>query len=316
MLDLRQLQYFVAVAEEGQMTRAAAKMHVAQPALSQAIAGLEARLGVDLLERHARGVSLTPAGESFLAKARATVAAAAAADRTAQAFARADLGRVELGHIGPQPRYTEPRMLAEFAAAAPRAHLSFRQMSFPTGTTSSWLAEVDIAMGHAPASDTDVRVHMLREEPCVLIVPRSNSLASHEEIPVEEALGERFISFADTVQAKWAAFHCLDHHRGGPPEETTDDGVRAPSEMLLAMTARSAVTVVPQCDANVIVRALRGLAAVRLRDAAPMRMALCVRKRPHNGLVSVFLASARAVAAEPVDELPQRRAARAAGARG
>ncbi len=297
------------------MTRAAAKMHVAQPALSQAMAQLESRLGVELLERHARGVSLTPAGESFLTKARAAVAAADAADQTAQAFARADLGRLELGHVGPQPRYTEPRMLAAFAAAAPRAHVSFRHLSFPAGSTSGWLAEVDIAICHAPAAETDLRVHVVREEPCALVVPRSNPLARHEEIPVEEALGETFIGFHETVQPKWAAFHTLDHHRGAPPEAVTDDAVRTPSDMLLAMTARRAVTVVPQADAAVIVQALRGVTAVRLRGAAPARIALAVRKRPHNALVRAFVSSARTLGGACSEELPVRRA-RAAGARG
>jgi LysR family transcriptional regulator, benzoate and cis,cis-muconate-responsive activator of ben and cat genes len=316
MLDLRQLQYFVAVAEEGQMTRAAAKMHVAQPALSQAIAQLEVRLGVELLERHARGVSLTPAGESFLAKARTAVAAADAADRTAQAFARADLGRVELGHVGPQPNYTEPRLLAAFASAAPRAHVSFRHLPFPAGTTSDWLAEVDVTISHAPAAEADLRVHVVREEPCALVVPRTNPLSRRAEIPVADALGETFISFHESVQPRWAAFHSLDHHRGGPPANQTDHRVKTPSDMLMAMTARAAVTVVPESDATVIVQALRGVTAVRLLDAAPARIALAVRKRPHNALVSVLIAAARAQGSDCDEEQPQPRAARAAGARG
>jgi len=65
MTRLRQIQYFVAVAEEEQITRAARKLHLAQPALSQAIAQLESQLGVALLERHAHGVTLTAAGEAF-----------------------------------------------------------------------------------------------------------------------------------------------------------------------------------------------------------------------------------------------------------
>ena len=75
-LRLEQLRYFVTVAEEGQMTRAARKLHLAQPALSQAIAQLESELGIDLLVRHARGVTLTPAGETFVPKARLALAAA------------------------------------------------------------------------------------------------------------------------------------------------------------------------------------------------------------------------------------------------
>ena len=66
-VEFRQLRYFVAVAQDGQMTRAAQRLALAQPALSQAIARLEQQVGVKLLERHPRGVSLTPAGEAFLA---------------------------------------------------------------------------------------------------------------------------------------------------------------------------------------------------------------------------------------------------------
>src|SRR3982074_3055485 len=75
ILDLRPLRYFVAVAEEGQVTRAAERLHLAQPALSQALSKLEAGLRVKLLERHARGVSLTPAGKAFLQKLRGALAA-------------------------------------------------------------------------------------------------------------------------------------------------------------------------------------------------------------------------------------------------
>ena len=84
------LRYFVTVAEEGQITRAAEKLHVAQPAVSQAIAHLESDLGVELLERHPRGVSLTAAGEAFLAKARIAVASADDAVDTAHMLARAE----------------------------------------------------------------------------------------------------------------------------------------------------------------------------------------------------------------------------------
>src|SRR5450631_1288758 len=93
----RQLEYFVAVADEGQITRVAAKLHIAQPALSQAISQLETEMGVKLLERHPRGVSLTAAGEMFYPKARAVVDRETEAASVAHSLRRASSGTIELG---------------------------------------------------------------------------------------------------------------------------------------------------------------------------------------------------------------------------
>src|SRR3974377_1945476 len=103
MPSIRQLRYFVTVAEEGQMTRAARRLHLAQPALSQAIAQLEADLRVTLFEAHARGAPLTPAGKTFLVKARASVAAWDDALATTRAHAQTDPGTVEFGFVGVAP---------------------------------------------------------------------------------------------------------------------------------------------------------------------------------------------------------------------
>jgi len=83
------LRYFVAVADEGQITQAARRLFMAQPALSQAISQLESELGLRLLDRHPRGVTLTDAGEAFLEKARAAVDSEIEVRRTAETLARA-----------------------------------------------------------------------------------------------------------------------------------------------------------------------------------------------------------------------------------
>ena len=88
------------------MTRAAARLHVAQPALSQAISRLESDLGIQLFERHVRGVRLTSDGKTFLAKARLALDAEQDAAQTAQALARADRGEVEFGFVGHPPAWT------------------------------------------------------------------------------------------------------------------------------------------------------------------------------------------------------------------
>src|SRR5271169_2669810 len=137
------LYYFVTVAEEGQITRAARKLHIAQPALSQAIAQLEAELEIELLKRHARGVTLTPAGEAFLVKARIALAADDDAAQTARWLARAARGAMDVGFIGPPPTLNAPELFAAFADSNPHAEVSFRDVPFPCGATLSWLEEVD-----------------------------------------------------------------------------------------------------------------------------------------------------------------------------
>jgi len=95
-VELRQLRYFVAVAEELHFRRAAARLHMSQPPLSQQIAALESELGVRLLERTRRRVELTPAGEAFLRDARATLAELDVAVSTARAIAAGSAGVLRL----------------------------------------------------------------------------------------------------------------------------------------------------------------------------------------------------------------------------
>ncbi len=145
-----QLRYFVTVAEEGQMTRAAAKLQIAQPALSQAIARLESELDVQLLERHARGVTLTADGEKFYPKARLALDACTDAVQTARSLARADKGTIEFGFLGAPPGLDSPAHLEAFAETHPDIDIRYRELRFPSVPTTSWLSEVDIAVCHLP----------------------------------------------------------------------------------------------------------------------------------------------------------------------
>lgn len=278
------LLYFVTVAEEGQITRAARKLYIAQPALSQAMAQLESELGIELLERHARGVTLTRAGEAWLVKARVALAAEDEAAQTAQWLARAARGAMEVGFVGPPPTLTAPELFAAFAESHPDAEVSFRDLPFPCGATFSWIEEVDVAFCHLPTVDPGVDVQAVRLEPRAMVAHENHPLARRTELAVAQVLDETFLSYHPDVQPTWAGFHSLDDQRGGPPRATTVDRAATTMQMGGIMASGRAITTLPLCDAKLAQQVLP-VVAIPLSDAHPAVLSLVWRQENHNPLV-------------------------------
>jgi DNA-binding transcriptional LysR family regulator len=288
-----QLRYLVIVAEEGQITSAARKLHLAQPALSQAIAHLEAELGIVLLKRHPRGVTLTAAGEAFLVKARAALDAETEAGQTAQWLARAARGALAVGFVGPPPAISTPGLFAALAASHPDANVSFHDLPFPRGATARWLADVDVALCLPAAPEDGLSTLAVRVEPRAAVVHRAHPLAGEKELFVEQVLNETFASYHPDVQRKWAGFHSLDDHRGRPPAHTTEDHALTSLQMLGVMTAGRALTTVPAVDAGLAATVLPEVAAIPIVDAAPAEVSLMWRSEVLNPLVDELLDLAR-----------------------
>ncbi len=287
------LRYFVTVAQEGQITRAAQKLFIAQPALSQAIAQLESELGLSLFERHARGVRLTGAGEAFLEKAQAAVESEHDVLRTAESLARAAKQVIEIGFVGPPPTLTSPELFAAFSRANPEAAVSFRDLPFPAGPTRSWLEGVDVAVCHTPAPEDGVGVQPVRVEPRALVLHREHRLARAEHVAAADALDERFIGYHHDVQHGWAAFHSLDDCRGARPRAVTD-GAAATSLQMLGLLARGdAVAAVPLSDAQLVHSVLTDAVALPLRDADPAVVSLVWDAENAHPLVDALASSAR-----------------------
>ncbi len=280
------LLYFVTVAEAGQITRAARRLNLAQPALSRAITGLESDLGFKLLERHARGVTLTPAGEAFLVKARAAVSAWSDALSTAESMARARRGTIDFGFVGVPPGLDSPALLETFAQDYPEIDVCYRELAFPCARTSSWLADVDLAVCHLPPTDPDVWVDALRCEPRVVLAATRHRLAGHRELSVAEVLDETFIGFHPSVDPMWAGFWSLDDHRGAGPVRLTADRAANPHEVLAALAVRDAITTVPRTVARLMPEFLTGVVTIPLRDAHPATIVLTGHEDRANPLVA------------------------------
>jgi len=298
VLGRAQLRYFLTVAEEGQITRAAGKLHIAQPALSHAIATLETELGVQLLERHARGVTLTSAGEALLPKARVAVASEREFEQTAHSLARAANGALEVGFIGPPPRMTTPQLFDAFSEDHPHAELSFRDLPFPSGATAAWLEHVDVAFCHCPRVEPGIGAQIVRSQPRAALVHRSHRLSGRSELSAAEVLDDTFISFDPRVQPEWSGFHNLDDCRGGPPRATTLDRAARTLQMLGAVVSARGITIAPLCDAQLAQLATPELVALPLEDASPAQLSLVWRKDSTHPLLETLVAAAAALGAD------------------
>lgn len=290
VLELRQYRYFVAVCEDGQMTRAAARLNLAQPALSQAIAQLESQVGVKLLERRARGVEPTPAGTAFLAKAQAVLAAADDAEATAGGLARGQRGQLRIGFLSLTSPGMAGDLFAAFAARHPEVRLEWRELGFPSEDRSAWLDGVDIALTYAVPPEAGLEVLTLREDPLVAVMAAHHPLAHRKSANVGEVLDHTFVQMPSTAASDWLGFWRLDAYRT-EPARVAAEVANTPQEAAAQVASGRAITTTPAPVAAQF--AQLGIVGVPLHDAAPARLALVWRSDQANELVDVLVAVAR-----------------------
>jgi DNA-binding transcriptional LysR family regulator len=190
-LDPRLLRAFVALAGELHFGRAAARIHVTQPALSQQIARLERQLGVRLFDRTRTRVELTEAGVAALASARTAVDAAAAVEEVARSHARGDAGELRLG-LSPGVHYVAQSLLAEFARRRPAVRVRASQDS--SGALAEQVADgrLDLAIGFCTEPRPGVECERLLDEPAVVAVAADHPLSGRASVALAELSAETF----------------------------------------------------------------------------------------------------------------------------
>ncbi len=194
-MELRHLRYFVTVASELHFGRAAARLFISQPALSQQIRSLEGELGLQLLERNRRGVRLTPEGAAFLVEAKAVIQHADRAADVARALAEGATGHLRLAHLRAMFSGPPELVVREYARRFPGVELTA-----DSGTTASNVerlrnGELEIAFVMAPIEAADLGCVEIATEPIVVALPSAHPLSRRRRIRREELAGVPLVFF-------------------------------------------------------------------------------------------------------------------------
>ena len=193
-MELRHLRYFVAVATELHFGRAAKQLHITQPPLSMQIRALEEELGVTLLHRTRRQVSMTRAGKAFLHDARQILERAEQAVLTARRAARGEIGELVVGFISVADYNLLPLVLREFRRCYPQVTMSLKEL-----TTDAQIAEllegrIDVGFLLPPVSEPTIESVPILREPLIAAIPEHHPLASTEgKIPLASLSSAPFI---------------------------------------------------------------------------------------------------------------------------
>lgn len=290
-MELRQLRYFVAVAEELHFRRAAARLHISQPPLSQQIAALEQELGVRLLERSRRRVELTPAGEAFLRDARATLAELDVAVSTARAIDAGQEGRLRVAFVGSALLSIVPAAVQRLRRARPGVEIELRERSTVEQLRGLATGLVDVGLVRPPIeADPALDSEVVLRERTVAAVPAGHALASLRRVPVRRLAGEPLVlfprpqapGFHDLLIGRLAATGRTPHVVQYAPEMTTIIGLVA---------AGIGVSPVPESVAHL---ALEGVAYRPLAGAPATQLVAVTRAGEDSPLVRAFVSEVRA----------------------
>jgi DNA-binding transcriptional LysR family regulator len=251
-MELNQLRYLVALAEELSFTRAAAREHIAQPALSQQIRRLEEEVGLALAERTTRSVSITPAGELLLVRARRILAELAAAQAELEALRGVTAGRLTIGAMPTMGPVDISLPLSVFHERHPMVELTVREAL--SGELAEMLREdvLDLAFlsvtGRIETHGLShgLGLHRLLSEELVVMLPRGHRLARRQRIRMSELAGDTFISYREGARLRELLFAAA-RQAGFEPKVTLES---SESQPIRALVHRGmGVAILPRSDA-------------------------------------------------------------------
>ncbi len=248
-VDTRLLRYVAMIADEGSLTRAAARLYVSQPALTKQVHQLESSLGVELFTRSKAGMTPTPAGAALAEHATSVLAAWDHALRATKAAA-ARSGRVlRVGFVASAANELTPQIVAEFARRRPGWRVELRQSDWSDPTAGLADGDVDIAFLRLPvAARTGWRIETLLTEPRWVALAATHPLSSRSRIDFSDLLDEPFVATPEDSGA-WRDYWLATEERHGHPVRI-GAVARNPDEWLAAIANNQGISLTPAATAR------------------------------------------------------------------
>jgi LysR family hca operon transcriptional activator len=262
-MELRHLRYFIAVAEEGGLLAAAERrLHTSQPSLSRQIRDLEAEVGVQLLERQARGVTLTAAGRVFLDHARLALLQVEAATDAARRTERPEKVVLSMGFLAGQEVVWLPHALRILREEAPEAEITLSSQSSPELALGLMRAKLDVAFLRPETEAVGLSFKFLAKEPLIAVLPAGHRLTSRKKIRPRDLAHEIYVSSARTSPVLKTVIQDYAS-KVGITLKAQYEGENLPAAMSL-VTSTGGVTLIPlyaqnMLTPNVVARALDGV---------------------------------------------------------
>ncbi|GAB3826199.1 LysR family transcriptional regulator [Kribbella italica] len=279
-MELRQLRYFVAVAEELHFGRAASRLHMSQPPLSRAIKQLETEVGATLLQRSSTGVVLTPAGAVLLDDARRLLEQA---DQVrVRVAAAAGPASLTIGILGDSTDEGANRLAAEFSRKHPDVEVRIRDTDLTDPTCGLRAGLVDVALTRAPFERAGLTTYDLRADPLGVVLRSDDPLAQRAQLALADLADRQWFRFPDGTDATWQSYWSGGSPRQGPV-------VRTVQECLQAVLWNGTIGLAP----------LRheppspGLTIVPLHDIAASRVVVAWKDSGSNPLIPSLVRIAR-----------------------
>jgi DNA-binding transcriptional LysR family regulator len=295
-LELRHLRYCLAVAEELNFTRAARKLNIAQPPLSQQIKQVEERLGVALFVRSSRKCELTPAGVAFVEAARRALAEVGRGAEAAKRAGRGETDRLRVGFTDSAALSVLPALVRRFRAAHPTVHLELREASTNAQLLALERDQEDIILVRGPLRDQAVTVEVLLRERFMAAVPDDWPLSHRRSLSLPVIAAEPLVlfqrhlapEFHDSIVGMFRRAKCTPHIAYEAAEYQT---------MMSLVAAGLGISIVPASVRNLGRVGVRYLPLAGARERA--EVVIAYRDKTASQSVRAFAKLARAMRRDP-----------------